>query len=289
MATPNPYAAPRASVEDVREERDDGQAQFTPEGIVVPAGHGWLWIKIGWELFRRQPGTWIGLVLIFGLLSMVMNIVPLVGPLAGLLLMPVFLAGMMLGARALDSEEPLAINHLFQGFKANTGQLVLIGVLQLAAIIVFGVVVGLGAALLGVGDSGFGIGLFAMMVFGLVFLFLWMAAIWFSPALVAIARENAIAAVGASFRGVLKNWRAFLVYGLVGLVISLIMGGVFGAIVGVTGFATLAGVGAGATSMSAFFASFAIAFIAMIVMGAILGPIMIGSIYASFRDIYYES
>src|SRR5689334_11654171 len=42
----------------------------------------------------------------------------------------------MLGCRALDSDEELEINHLFAGFKQHTAQLVTVGGIYLAGVIV---------------------------------------------------------------------------------------------------------------------------------------------------------
>ena len=61
MTTVNPYAAPKAAVADAT---DVLNADFVPGGQSRPASHGWSWIAEGWELFKRQPGMWIGIVLI---------------------------------------------------------------------------------------------------------------------------------------------------------------------------------------------------------------------------------
>src|SRR2546423_1197717 len=68
MSTPNPYAAPRAQVADAA----DAPRNFLPAGRAVPAARGWNWIAEGWELFRRQPGAWIALVIVALLLPLFM-------------------------------------------------------------------------------------------------------------------------------------------------------------------------------------------------------------------------
>ena len=95
----NPYAAPKAAVADAATAL---QGNFVPAGRVVPAGHGWDWIVAGWNLFKKQPGMWIGLVVVAMLIFFVMAIIPFIGSLALMVLGPVFAAGVMLGCKTLD-------------------------------------------------------------------------------------------------------------------------------------------------------------------------------------------
>ena len=61
MSSVNPYAAPKAAVAD---ETTVLNADFVPGGQSRPIGNGWTWIADGWDLFKRQPGMWIGIVLL---------------------------------------------------------------------------------------------------------------------------------------------------------------------------------------------------------------------------------
>ena len=122
----------------------------------VDAGSGWDWIRGGFGLFRQNPVIWIALFFIYLLVCMALSIVPVVGPIVLNLLAPVFMAGFMLGCQALESGEELEINHLFAGFKQNTSQLITVGGLYLAGIIM---IVGLmfamtGGAVLAMGQQG---------------------------------------------------------------------------------------------------------------------------------------
>ena len=112
------------------------------EARQVSAGNAWGWIVGGFNLFRQNPVIWIALFFIYLLVAMVLSIIPLVGPIVLNLLAPVFMAGFMLGCRALEMDEELEINHLFAGFKNNTAQLVTVGGIYLvgAILIVLGVI-----------------------------------------------------------------------------------------------------------------------------------------------------
>ena len=71
------------------------------EARQVKPGNAWNWIVGGFGLFRQNPVIWIALFFIYLLVAMVLSIIPLVGPIVLNLLAPVFMAGFMLGCRAL--------------------------------------------------------------------------------------------------------------------------------------------------------------------------------------------
>src|SRR5690242_4686190 len=68
----------------------------------VDGGRGWEWIAEGFALFKKQPGTWILILIVFVVCAAVIHLVPVIGSLAGMLLTQVFMGGLMLGCRALD-------------------------------------------------------------------------------------------------------------------------------------------------------------------------------------------
>jgi uncharacterized membrane protein len=75
-------------------------------------------------------------------------------------------------------------------------------------------------------------------------------ALWFAPALVMLQNQSAPRAIAESFKGCLKNIVPFLIYGIVLFVLALIASIPFG-------------------------------------LGwLVLGPVVLGSVYAAYRDIY---
>ena len=97
---------------------------FIPEGHTVPAGHGWTWIASAWELFKRAPALWIGMVLTLVVICILIAFVPVLGSILSMALSPVFTAGLMIGCRALDEGGQLEFRHLFAGFQTRTGTLI---------------------------------------------------------------------------------------------------------------------------------------------------------------------
>jgi len=129
----NPYAAPEA---DLTEPTEEGEMSGPHK---VPAGHGWDWIRGGFGHFRRNPGGWLlGLLVMFGI-AFVAGLIPAVGSLIFSLLSPVFLAGFMLGARDQENDGDFEVRHVFAGFSANTGQLVLVGLVYMAGAFLIGI------------------------------------------------------------------------------------------------------------------------------------------------------
>ena len=257
MTTVNPYAAPKAAVSD---ETVVLNADFVPGGQSRPASHGWSWIAEGWELFKRQPGMWIGIVLIAFVIFVAAAMIPVVGGLATTLFGPVFAGGVMIGCKALDTGGELELGHLFAGFKERTGTLVGVGALYLAAVVVVMLVVGL---MMGVGFgammgndrqamAAMGVTMVLAMLVMFALLLPAVMAIWLAAPLVVFHEHGALDAMKGSFSGCLKNILPFLVYSVVMMVLAF--------------FATL---------------PLALGWLA-------LGPVFAASVYTSYRDIYLK-
>lgn len=232
MSETNPYQPPAATLDqpfDVRpgELGDPRRAPF---------GHGWRWLSRGFDLFRRGWPIWIINILIFVVISTLLNLVPIVS-LANMILSPMFFGGLMAGCLALDQGDELRVGHLFEGFSRNAGKLAGVGGLYLVGAIVIGLVVAiLLFATLGV--SGVGaemdaadqaelatqmggmVAIIALMVFGLTIPLL--MALWFAPALVMLHGLGPLEAMKLSFVGCLRNMLPFLLYGLIALVLTVL-------------------------------------------------------------------
>ncbi|HKU69694.1 MAG TPA: BPSS1780 family membrane protein [Burkholderiales bacterium] len=201
------------------------------EARSVAAGQGWAWIVSGFELFKKAPGIWIVLMIILFAIVLVMAFIPLLGSIATALLLPVFTGGIMLGCQSLARGGTLEINHLFAGFKTQTGNLVVVGALALGASIVamLPMIVIMGAGMFFGASRGDTAGMAAM---GGTFMIAWLVtmalmvlvymALWFAPALVVFRGSAPVAALKQSFAACLKNVVPFLIYGIVVMVAGII-------------------------------------------------------------------
>jgi uncharacterized membrane protein len=226
----NPFAPPTAAV---LEPAGNEAGQYIPGGRKVPAARGVAWFGEGWEIFKRAPGTWILIFIVFVLLSIVLAVVPL-GSLVSSVIYPAFTAGFMIGCKALEEGGTLEVGHLFAGFRKNVGSLMLVGVLYLVGMMLIGVLAGIGAALLipALTSKGMDAGDFSTLMIMLPLIALialvvmaamlpLMMALWFAPALVVFHDAQPMDAMRSSFQGSLKNIGAFTLYGLVGLALAL--------------------------------------------------------------------
>lgn len=238
-----------------------------PRQLAAADGVGW-WGE-SWRIFCAAPAVWVGLFVLFVVISIALVMVPVIGSLVHTVLMPVFMGGTMLGCNALARGEPLRIGHLFDGFQGGRfAPLCLLGLLWLAILFVVATVMvatvfltlgasGLAAlldfgatqldytALASAGAAMFVVGAIAIVVFFLVAM-----AYWFAPALVVLNGETPMDALSKSFAASWHNVGAFLLYGLV-------------------------------------FIGLAIAASIPLALGwFVLGPMLVGSCYAGWRTIF---
>ena len=195
----------------------------------VDAGRGVAWLAEGWRLFRRAPLIWVAISVVMTIGLLVIAWIPAVGQLAITLVSVLFAGGLMLGCRALDRGEQLTLGHLFAGMKGYLSPLLVVGALYVAGVFVLLVTVFLvsGGAALAALRSGLETGsavmsvLLALLAAGVVLIPLGMAT-WFAPALVTLNDMAPVEAMKLSFRGCLRNSLAFLVYGVLCLVLALL-------------------------------------------------------------------
>lgn len=223
------------------------QPNEAPGGPASPARHldageGAAWWGESWKIFCAAPGPWLGLFVVFVVLSIALMLIPIVGGLAHTVLTPVFVGGVMLGCHALARGEPLRVGHLFEGFQhGHFAPLCVLGLLWLAILFVVAIVMvatvlltlgasGL-AALMSVGDpsqldyralASAGVAIFGVCLVALLAALLVAMAYWFAPALVVLNGEQPIAALKKSFAASWENVGAFLVYGLIYIGLAIV-------------------------------------------------------------------
>ena len=245
-----------------------------PEPRRLAAGAGAAWWGESWRIFTAAPAVWIGIVVVFAVVSTLLFFIPVVGGLLQSVLTPVFAGGVMLGCHALARGDRLTIGHLFEGFQVgHFGPLLVLGLVWLAILVAVSVVavacayLALGAAgvaqLMALGadpqadyvtlaplllSAGLAFLVIAMIVVTVILLAA--MAYWFAPALVVLNREPPMSALRKSFDASLHNIGAFLLYSLIYI-----------------GLAIVASIPAGLGWL-------------------VLGPMVAGSCYAGWRTIF---
>src|SRR5690242_3108414 len=200
---------------------------------IVATARGAAWLAEGWRLFRAAPLGWLAAVFGYWLLMTIVSLVPFVGVPAAGLLVPAFSVGFMALARAAGRKAPLDLSLLFEGFRHEPRAQFTLGIIYLACL----------AALLAasaLADDG---ALARWMITGqrpaeevlqsdefvtasaaAAALYLpVMLAFWFAPPLASWHSTGAAKALFFSVAASLMNWRAFLAYGaLMGVVTVLV-------------------------------------------------------------------
>lgn len=232
MTDKNPYQTSDANLAVASKSSD---VELAVTGIKsLPAMAGLDWIKDAFNLFKMNPLIWIVLVVLWFILNIVVQFVPILGGLAMTLLYAVFVAGFLLGCAALERGESLEVGHLFAGFKSNTGSLIGLGACYLAAIILWAIIVGVlafsGAGGLAIFTDPESInpaaflssGALMAVLISLLLMIPIMMMFWFAPALISLGGIPLIESLKMSFSGCLKNILPMIIFGLIMSVLAVL-------------------------------------------------------------------
>ena len=200
----------------------------------LPAITGWLWIKEGFALFRKQPAEMSALFLSYMFLMLAVGIIPLLGQILPMLLVPVFSMAFMQACVQIEQGRKVYPNLLLTGFRSPAfGRLVRLGLLYLLAAV-------LAVASSTLVDSG----VFWQVMSGqkeldpqtvresnmsLAILFSVAVytpaamAFWYAAPLIAWQRMGVGKALFYSFFAVKRSAKAFLVYGLAWALIGMLL------------------------------------------------------------------
>lgn len=100
----------------------------------TPAKLGWQWVKQGFAMLRQQPSGLSTLFFGYMLLTTLLIVLPLIGPVAHTVLMPLFAIGFMTAAREIQAQRPVVPALLVAGFRGPAvKKLCLLGLVHLFA------------------------------------------------------------------------------------------------------------------------------------------------------------
>lgn len=260
----------------------------------VTASQGWAWVVQGFALFRARPLLWLAMTTVYLAIAMVLGLIPFIGWLILVLLSPPLLLGSLSVAKAVHSQTladqvlpaapslqswaiyvrdffKAAAHKLFAGFSWEEK---LLPVMVMSTLLLGGVIaIRILAQLLRVGGaalpsmlSGVGPSVWLTALLGLVvvlglYAVLLMAFVYTVP-LILFRGSHPLPAIESSFVAASENWKAF---------------GIF-----VTVF-SLAGELARVLFLSL---SFPYDYLAFLALGMVLLPVLVGSLYASYLDLF---
>jgi len=247
---------------------------------IVPALRGASWLAEGWRIFRVAPLGWLALVFAYWMLMTLVSVVPVAGLVAASVLVPPLSVGFMAAARAAASGAQPRIAHLFDGFRERVPAQLVLGVIYTAllALVIAATALADGGTLAGwlvagkrpsdeaLGSDGF---TYALMMAAGLYVPVTML-YWFAPLLVAWHRLSPVKALFFSFFACLMNWRAFLAYGAVTALVTMVFP--------FLALSLLVAVAPGEQRVAATSLVFPLLVIML--------PTLFASFYASYRDVF---
>jgi hypothetical protein len=100
----------------------------------LPAAHGWQWIKEGFAIFRKKPAELSTLFLSYMFLMLALGIIPVIGQVLPLILIPMFAISFMQACVNVENDHRVYPSLLLLGFRSPAMKsLLLLGLLYLAA------------------------------------------------------------------------------------------------------------------------------------------------------------
>jgi uncharacterized membrane protein len=222
-------------------------------------------------MFMTSPGLWVVMMLLVAVIALILQIIPLVGPLVLSLISPALAGGLMYGAKEAADGRSVEIAHLFQGLTDESTRTpflilgaVLLGLTILittVAIIIVGGSAGIGVlggaggeagdAAVAIGAMGAGMALtfLIMVIYGIASF----AVLAFAIPLVMFSGNGPMDAIRSSITASLKN--------VVPLIVFLVMYFVLAILAAIP-----------------FFLGF-----------LVLAPVTAAALYAAYRDIFEAS
>lgn len=210
----------------------------------LPAHSGWLWIKEGFALFKKRPTEISTLFIAYMFVILALNLVPLIGQVLPLVLVPAFSMAFMQACAQIEQDQNVHPGLLLTGFRSPAlPSLLILGVMYLTAAV-------LAVAASALVDGG----VFWKVMSGALKLdsqevrdsnmpraMLFSAAVytpaamafWYAAPLIFWKNMNAGKAIFYSFFAVRNSGRAFIVYVLAWIGLGIVMPALISAILAV--------------------------------------------------------
>jgi len=241
---------------------------------------GARWLAQGWRIFKAAPLGWLAMVFAYTIFMTMVSVLPLVGVVVATAMVPGFAVGFMAASRVADRGGDLGIGILLSGFREGVQAQMALGFIYVGCLALLLAATTLAddgafARWLATGkrpgaevvrDDGFQ---FALLVGAALYVQVMML-FWFSPVLAAWHGVAVPKALFFSFVAVLMNWRAFLAYGMVTALVTV-----------VAPFATALAMTALTGGKGQLAATGLLFPLLLVIM-----PTLFGSFYASYRDIF---
>lgn len=234
-------------------------------GETVAFGNGAAWLGAGWNIFMKNPGIWIVFFILLLVIAVVLAIIPIIGQLALALITPALYGGLIYAAHRCARDEKIDVGDMFQAFrdKEKLTPMLVLGAVMVAFQFILAMIavmfLGGMAAMIGMNadpelaSAGIGMGAIFVMLVVLAISLAFGMAYFFAVPLVMLRGVPPMEAMQNSLGACLRNIPALFLYSILIFVAAIVA-------------AIPLGLG--------FF---------------VLFPVIMGSWYSSFIDIYPAS
>ena len=196
---------------------------------IVPARTGIQWVKLGIRTFGRQPLALTALFFMYMSVALLLSIVPFVGPLLGMGIVPGATLGLMAATQDAENGKfptPLVLLSAFRAGRERLRAMLVLGLLYAACLFGIRMVVALvadSAALPATVDPTQPLPpeLLESLLLGLVLFTPVSIMFWHAPALVHWHGVSPMKSLFFSTVACLRNWRAMALYGIAWFLLML--------------------------------------------------------------------
>lgn len=245
----------------------------------LPIKRGWRWLIEGFKIYGKAQVMFPVVVLSYWMLMVILNSIPTIGPVIATVCIPVFSVSLMNVCRLLSGGEKIHPGLILSGFRGSLSALLTLGAIYLVAALA---ILGLASLI----DGGVLMNLFvggretiatptseaSLMHSAQLSLALFiplMMAYWYAPVLVAWHGLPVGKSLFFSFMACVRNWRAFVAYG-----VSVFVFGI------VAPSALL-------RAVAAFLPGHNPVLVVMSLLLVFMGlPVLYASFYVSYRDVF---
>lgn len=196
-------------------------------------GQGVAWYGCGWNLFRQTASMWVLTGILFLVIGFISFLIPVLGPMVFMLLVPMLAAGFYFGADDVRQGRSLKAGSLFQAFSEEQVRtpLLILGALFLGLIVIAAAVMmlaaGTGMMSMGPNDGvapqklfsrGFGLGFVTMLLVQVLIAM----CMFFAIPLTVFDKLAPIDAIKTSFQAAVRNILPSLLFIIVYIVLAFI-------------------------------------------------------------------
>ena len=245
----------------------------------------------GWQLFADNALPFMGFMLLYGTISVIISIIPFVSLIGSLVISPCLAVGIFIVADKIKRNEAYSFSNFFDGFQylgQFVLQIILTGLLAFAIIIAFGIVAAITYFALKGQDDISPSAIIAMIILGtlavLLMIYLGISYLYANQFIV-FGKMEAWEAMESSRKVVGKNFfSVFAMTFIFSLISFAVVGLILLAIFGIGKLPSFSDINP--VRDNAAFTAFALKIgIGMTIIGVVLAPIMQCVVHSSFRDI----